>query len=288
MRIFQDMSEVPMEEQSNDDLPECALNSTTYMDPLENPAKLSLITKPNTETSTQNAATSNLLCPISDAYMALQSPVPLLYSWSPEDLIEALNDDSKEDTQEHNDSTKTKKSNKSKCIRKVDVDKKKAIKKMRNRVSAQKSRDRKKKELDDLKGEADKLSEENNKLKSKLSLMHSDFELLQKVMQALPSESKAQLRKLNVDLSSSTEKSKNKSVEVKKTSKGCQLVLATLLMTCVYFSVCVNPMMNTFKDLTTDPLADKTQFETHSTVNSETTEKKTLSTQQYEVIRLNL
>ena len=280
MRIFQDMSEVPMEENSHEELPECRPNATAYVDPLENPAKLSLLTRPNNGSPTQNSSSAQILCPISDSYVALQSPVPLLYSWSSDGLLESLNDDSKEDTQEHNEIAKTKKANRSKCIRKFDVDKKKAIKKMRNRVSAQKSRDRKKKELEDLMDETEKVGSENECLKSKLGVANSELELLHRVVESLPSQGKDQFNKLKADLSSHPHQSKKKCMGAKKPSKRSHAILATLLIGCVYFASCVNPMTNTFKGLSHESLINKADIGALNTANCKVAEKNTLTSLQ--------
>lgn len=66
------------------------------------------------------------------------------------------------------ENSKTKKIHRRKGIMKLDLTTKKAIKQIRNRVAAQKSRDKKKQEMETLKNELEQLQKENEALKHQL------------------------------------------------------------------------------------------------------------------------
>jgi len=117
-----------------------------------------------------------------------------------------------------------KKGTKNKAIKKAEADKKKVIKQMRNRISAQKSRDRKKQEMEDLRDETEKLRKENCDLKSQLQAAKDELQLLRQMRS-----------KVNMD------KSKGKN---KKNSSG-MFLFAALLLGCFYMTGCLSPFVKT-------------------------------------------
>jgi len=124
-----------------------------------------------------------------------------------------------EDSYQSSDQAKAKKNTKSKTIKKTDMDQRKVLKQMRNRISAQRSRDKKKKEMDDLKEEVEKLRLENLDLASQLQAAKQELEQLQ---QTNPVKKE--------------KKSKGKGMKYK-------FLLATLLLGYVCMTGCVNPLL---------------------------------------------
>ena len=70
-----------------------------------------------------------------------------------------------------------KKANRRKAITKVDFNTKKVIKQIRNRMAAQKSRDKKKQEIENLKGEVERLKQENEDLKHQIQATQMQIEV---------------------------------------------------------------------------------------------------------------
>eukprot|EP01022_Parablepharisma_sp_SALTPOND_P016635 TRINITY_DN2486_c0_g1_i1.p1 TRINITY_DN2486_c0_g1~~TRINITY_DN2486_c0_g1_i1.p1 ORF type:complete len:360 (-),score=50.34 TRINITY_DN2486_c0_g1_i1:51-1130(-) len=217
MKFFQDMSEVPLYPMEDLSLSHENPSDCNPSDPLEleSSTEFSLLSKPSYSDS------SNLVTFPTDPYAALPSPLPLLYPWSPSELCPPLKAEAEE---------KPKKVARSKGIRKIDAERKKTIKQMRNRISAQKSRDRKKKEVDDLKEEAERLRQENTALRSQLQAATGELEKLRKIVDQGP----VQKLKENID---------HKPRKMSKAShKRGHLLLTTFVIGCLCFAACMNPL----------------------------------------------
>jgi len=256
MRFFQDMSEVPIEDRSEVCFPDNEANEQEPIKSVESSSRVTFSSSQNSDSISSNnqlkSLNDDLVCPMKDTYTALQSPLPLLYSWNPTDLSSA-NLKVKEEVQDGTIQNKTKRS---KCIRKADSEKKKTIKQMRNRISAQKSRDRKRKEFDEMKEEADKLRNENENLKNQLQSANFDLQLLHKAIEALPEESKAKLGKIRAELAARGARAqheqkhmaniihKSKSKPGSKLNSKSQLLWTTFLLGCLCFTACIGPIMN--------------------------------------------
>lgn len=241
MKFFQDMSEVPitpMEDGSQEFLSDSVSIAPALGESQESLTELSQFSRPSVDSAKFiDTDTKGLLCPVTEPYMALQSPLPLLCSWSADELSTALQDGLKEVCEINAQG-------KGKGFRKVEVEKKKAIKKMRNRMSAQKSRDRKKQELDELKVVNAELASENSELRNQLMAANHELERLHKLMGSLPSKkiSKDSPQKLPA-----------------KPSKKCPLLVATLLIGCFCFAACLSPMANTHSVPVLRPCLEKTE-----------------------------
>lgn len=131
-----------------------------------------------------------------------------------------------------------------KTARKAEMEKKKVIKQMRNRISAQRSRDRKKQEMEELRDETEKLRQENCDLKSQLQAAKSELELLRQ-MTVKGKETKSREKK-----------------EGRKNSRG-KFLLAALLFGCVCMTSCITPLVKSFE------LPENVQKLTMEKVNAE-------------------
>jgi len=117
----------------------------------------------------------------------------------------------------------------SKKIVKVN-DNKKERKKLRNRVYAQQSRDRKKQEFDLIKYENEGLKQENNSLRSELQEAKNEIERLQEIITKL-NESKAKEK---------AKKTLAKKVDSKKSHSKCPFLLRMVFLSWLFFSAFVS------------------------------------------------
>jgi len=208
------MSEVPqnpMEDLSFSESPSDS-NPSAFIE-LDCSAELSLQTRPSDYCKNPNYEKTSL-----------QVPPPIIYCGP-----EQSDQDSTEE--------KPKKASRSKNIKKIDVDRKKAIKQMRNRISAQRSRDRKRKEFDDMKDEADKLRAENVMLKGQLDSATKELEELRKLIaQGQPQKP--------IIISEPELKQAPKKVAAPILRKRCHFLFATLVLGYLCLTACVNPLIN--------------------------------------------
>ena len=218
MKIFQDMSEIPlcpMDDLSLSNAPSDSNPSSSQLE-FESSTEFSFLSKLS---PMQNS--NPLACTYSkDQYAPLQSPLPLLCSWPPRELCQPILDETTE--------AKTKKAPRSKGIRKADSERKKNIKQMRNRISAQRSRDRKKKELEDLRDEADKLKLENDSLKGQLEAATKELEQFRRIM----AQGKA----------AEAEQKKHARRSLKRKANS-HFLLATLVIGCLCAAACICPIV---------------------------------------------
>lgn len=169
------------------------------------------------EVETELSSIPNLCFPetdycSNDFCAPLESGLPNLYTWPQEDLCQSLGT---------SDTLKPKKSGLSKAIRKPKTEDTALVKKMRNRVSAQRSRDKRKEEVESLKHEIERLRQENCSVKSKLNLANKELDLIRQAV--------------------------NKDAEYKskdKSSLGYKLLIAMLLLGYFFMASCTNPLMN--------------------------------------------
>ncbi len=244
MKFFQDMSEVPLYPMEDLSLSQNASDSNpSSAHELESSTEFSFLSKPSDANPLEYfpGKDSN-----KELYTALQSPLPLLYSWSPTEICPS-------DVKDVLTEGKTRKSARSKGIRKVDVDRKKTIKQMRNRISAQRSRDRKKKELDDLREETTKLREENSSLKFQLEAANKELQALRGIIAQGKVHSAAQAKSEENPTASGVITKKALSKAAKKNAKKCHLLLATFVFGCLCIAACVNPLMKPLEKVAVNP-----------------------------------
>ncbi len=234
MQFFEDMSELPVGDPSPDALSDSLSFGQPIPDSPESSTELSAPYKQVSDPNQKPAAES-------DSYQTLQWPQSLLYAWPEGELAGALGK-ALQPPDLVSSEAKVNNAGRSKGIRKVEAEKKKVIKQMRNRISAQKSRDRKKQELDELREEADRLRGENSELKSRLTSTAAELELLHRVVDALP---RAQLQKLQADLQPQVQTGKSTKSSGGR-GKKCPLLLATLIIGCFCFAACISPMMRSY------------------------------------------
>lgn len=124
-----------------------------------------------------------------------------------------------------------KKAKRSKCIRKPAELEQKTTKKLRNRVFAQASRDRKRQELEDLREEAARLRTENQHLQDQLRTANSELERLNRIVGA-PSKPAVS------EVPSPIQADKKKPSRVAR----CKVILATVFLGCLCFAACVSSL----------------------------------------------
>lgn len=175
---------------------------------------------PSDSTPAEFSSIPNLCLPDTDCLFkeSCTSPESSLLNqcdWFPEETPQSVSS-----------TQKAKKTSRSKAIRKNEMDKKAALKQMRNRVSAQRSRDRKKKEMEDLMTEAEKLRSENLDLASQLQAAKQELELLRQ-------------------MTSKVKKPKSKGK--KKGNMKCKFLLAALLLGCFCMTSCISSLPKTME-----------------------------------------
>lgn len=164
-------------------------------------------------------------------FSAIQPPIPLLCSW-PINSLPCQVGQRIESEENKKTSIGKGKSKRAKCIKKIELSKKKAIKKMRNRISAQESRDRKKKEFEDV--------------KIKYETCNSELELLKKVISSLPAKAKEQFNRIKEKFISSpkTKTSKPEKLPPKiSKNKKSPIIFTSLLVGCLLLATCLAPLV---------------------------------------------
>lgn len=134
---------------------------------------------------------------------------------------------------------------KTKLIKKEETLSKREKQLVRNRLSAQRSRDNKKKEMQELKDENINLRIENQELQKQLDSANSNLNLMQRIIDSLSIEAKAEFDSLKSKFDFSPNKANDENLSFRSRPKNSlknPIVLASLLISCVCLIACLTPI----------------------------------------------
>jgi hypothetical protein len=214
---------------------------------------------------------SPLSSSVADSYTTLAPPTQLLSSWSPELPVYASsgtclegqaqepNEEQEPDEEVTRPPRRKSVKKKAKCIRKSDPSEKKQIKQLRNRISAQQSRDRKKKEAEDLKADTLRLRSESERLAHELKSAQEELDFLHRVVNALPPDSRTEFDLLQATIklyppTTETEQAARRPgkaaaptashASVNPGSNKSKALMAMVFIGCLCFAACLNPCLS--------------------------------------------
>jgi hypothetical protein len=131
---------------------------------------------------------------------------------------------------------------KTKLIQKDDTTTKREKQLVRNRLSAQRSRDNKKKELQCLREENNILSDENAELRTQLESANTELTEVHRILESLSPEAKKEYESLKERLLNvKTEESEKWSGRPRRGIKN-PIILASLVISCVCIIACLTPV----------------------------------------------
>ena len=194
--------------------------------------------------------------PVNADYTLFEQPNNIIVFQQPSELIQDESESNQDiSTKEKIKQNKYKYTERFKIIKKDTIEDKKQEVILRNRLAAQKSRDRKKLEFFELKSEKELLVKEKQSLEEKLSSVTSELEQMKSAVEQLSSESKKEFDEIMA------KQTQENSWHGKPSKCRPSVLLAGALLGCICIICCISPFIIIEKSTSQNRILLDSEFE---------------------------